>query len=685
MIETGLDPAYNPSFVSMDLSRLNPEQRAAVEHRGSPLLVLAGAGSGKTRVITARIAHLLANHETQPENILAVTFTNRAAAEMKERVGRLVGEKSAKALQVSTFHSFCAGVLRKEIESLGYSKRFTIYDASDQRALLARCLSEFSTGKEAFDVGFFSYRISRAKNRGLAPDTYEPFRYDKYDELLPALWSKYQQALRARDAVDFDDLLGLVNRLLTENPEALARLRERHHHLLIDEYQDTNALQFEIARKLALEHRNLCVVGDDDQSIYGWRGAETANILEFERAFPDARAITLDRNYRSTETILRAANAVIARNSERRAKNLWSKEGAGWKIDLVTATDENDEASCVAARIKEVRARFNLAWSDFGVLYRSNIQSRPFEILFRQLRIPYVVIGGMEFFDRKEVKDIASYLRVLANPRDDIALRRILNVPRRGIGDTALERLNEAAAARGKPLMEALRGASRLNLPDSARAGIEEFLRLLAGTQAALREKGLGAGILHLIHHSGYLEELEKTSPSQAAYEARKEITLEMAGAAEGYAREHPKANLLEFLQEASLADDFRRNLKEKKFEEDTVRLMTLHAAKGLEFPVVFIVGLEEGLLPHARAIAPATDVAEERRLFYVGMTRARKHLTLTTTATRTVRGRTKASVESRFLEELPSECLRYQMSNQRVLEEEDTFPAPNFVTSVSP
>jgi DNA helicase-2/ATP-dependent DNA helicase PcrA len=651
----------------MDLSALNPEQHEAVTHRGSPLLVLAGAGSGKTRVIITRIAHLLHTRDARASQILAVTFTNRAAGEMRERVSSLVGEKNARELTVSTFHSFCASLLRKEIKPLGYSTHFTIYDASDQRALLGRCLADFSTGKEAFDLGAFAYRISRAKNKGLSPETYEPWRHDKYDDLLPALWTSYQRALLARDAVDFDDLLLLVDRLFCEHPQALDHTRDRFHHILIDEYQDTNALQFEIARKLAEKHRNLCVVGDDDQSIYGWRGAEVANILEFEQHFPDAHVVTLDRNYRSTETILKAANAVIARNNERRAKNLRPQEPGGCRIDLVSAEDENDEAVYTALRIKELRAERGLSWSDFGVLYRSNIQSRPYEIAFRNNRIPYVVIGGMEFFDRKEVKDIAAYLRVLANPKDEVSLRRILNVPRRSVGDTTLQRLNEAAAANRKPLFEILKDSKHLSLGESTHGGIAGFLQLIAGTRQVIRERGLASGVNHLIHQSGYLDELERTSPGKAAFEVRKEITLEMVNAAEAYERSARNSSLVGFLEEAALADDFKRNQNDRRFEADTVRLMTLHSAKGLEFPVVFLVGLEEGLLPHARAMSLDTDVVEERRLFYVGLTRARQVLVVAHAALRTVRGRTKSTTESRFLEELPEDLIRFQMSSHTI------------------
>ncbi len=666
----------------MDLSRLNPQQREAVLHRGSPLLILAGAGSGKTRVITTRVAHLLHTGDAKPEQILAVTFTNRAAQEMRERVASLVGEESARVLEVSTFHSFCARLLRAEITRLGYSRKFTIYDASDQRTLLSRCLSEFSIGKESFDIGYFAYRIGRSKNRGLSPETYEPFSHDKYDERVPALWHSYQKALQARDAVDFDDLLLLTHRLLSEHHEVLQKVRKHYRHVLIDEYQDTNALQFEIARKICEEHRNLCVVGDDDQSIYGFRGAEVSNILDFERHFPDARIITLDRNYRSTETILKAANSVISRNLDRRTKTLWSQEGEGRKIELVSTEDENDEATYVALRIKELRVHHGLSWSDFGVLYRSNIQSRPYEIAFRKNQLPYVVIGGMEFFDRKEVKDIASYLRVLANPKDDISLRRIINVPRRGIGDTALQRLNEAAGASHRPLYDLLKDASHLNLPDTALAGTREFVTLLDRTRAVMREEGLARGILYLIDHSRYLEEVEKTSPTPAAFQVRKEITLELANAAAAYEQtagagagvqlrpqlsRKGENHLVDFLQSASLASDYRANSKEKRFEEDTVRLMTLHSAKGLEFPVVFLVGLEEGLLPHARSMTLDSDVHEERRLFYVGMTRAQKHLIITTSALRTVRGRTRPTTESRFLEEIPEELLEFQQTGAQV------------------
>ena len=655
-------------LLAVDLSSLNKPQREAVTHRGSPLLVLAGAGSGKTRVIIHRIAHLLYSRDAKADQILAVTFTNRAANEMKQRVVRLVGEAVAQKLSVSTFHSFCATLLRQEIKPLGYSKRFTIYDASDQRALLSRCLGEFSTGGEKFDIGTFHYRISQAKNKGLIPETYEPSRHDKYDDRIPDLWETYQKALLARDALDFDDLLFLVHRLFQENPDVLDKLRKKHRHILVDEYQDTNAIQFQIARELAWEHRNLCVVGDDDQSIYGWRGAEVANILDFDRHFSDARVITLDRNYRSTETIIMASSAVISRNTKRREKNLWSKEGCGRPIDIVSTQDEINEVDSILRRIKEMRVHFNLNWSDFGILYRSNIQSRPFEITFRQNRIPYIVVGGMEFFDRKEVKDLTAYLRVMANPKDEVSLRRIINVPRRGIGDTTLQRLNETAAARKKNLLQVMRSSDALNLPDSARKGIQDFLSLLDRSASTIQQNGLSRGVLHLIRESGYLEEIEKNAPSANVFENQKQIVMEIANAADAYQRSEKKPTLWGFLQHASLANDYQQDKSANRFDGDAVRLMTLHSAKGLEFPVVFLAGLEEGLLPHSRAMVFDNDVLEERRLFYVGMTRARKHLIITTASLRTVRGRPKPTTDSRFLEEIPDELVRYQEGGQRVL-----------------
>jgi superfamily I DNA/RNA helicase len=647
----------------MNLSQLNPQQREAVLHRGSPLLILAGAGSGKTRVITTRVAHLLDSGDAQPEHLLAVTFTNRAAAEMKERVAALVGEKHSAKLTVSTFHSFCARLLRLEANALGFTQRFTIYDASDQRTLLGRCLSEFSLAKETFDLGTFVYRISYSKNHGLTPETYESLRMDKYDERIPTLWRAYQQALQARDAMDFDDLLLFTNTLLRDHPAVLQRIRDRYRHVLIDEYQDTNTLQFEIAYRLCEQHRNLCVVGDDDQSIYGFRGAELSNILEFEHRFPDAKVITLDQNYRSTETILRAANAVIARNTNRKEKTLWSQEGVGKPLAIVCANDENDEATFVALYLKELKAELKLKWSDIGVLYRSNIQSRPYEIAFRQNRIPYVVIGGIGFFDRKEVKDLAAYLRVMANSRDDVSLRRIINVPKRGIGDTTLQRLNETAQATHKSLFEVLRNSSALEIPETARQGIRGFVSLIDKTQHVIRDRTLPQGISYLIQESGYLDEVEKTSPTPAAFAVRKEITFDLVNAAETYQQEATQPSLWDFLQNASLATDYKTNSKEQRFEEETVRLMTLHSAKGLEFPVVFLVGVEEGLLPHAKSLTLDTDVFEERRLFYVGITRARRHLVITSAAVRSLRGRTRATQESRFLEEIPVELVDYKQT----------------------
>ncbi|MCA9409612.1 MAG: UvrD-helicase domain-containing protein [Candidatus Omnitrophica bacterium] len=651
----------------MKLTGLNEEQRLAVEHRGSPLLVLAGAGSGKTRVITTRIAHLLHTKDAKPSDILAVTFTNRAAKEMKERVGSLVGEKRGQELSVSTFHSFCATLLRKEIEPLGFTKRFTIYDASDQRTLMGRVFHDFSQGADKFDIGAFCYRISLAKNRGETPETYQAERHDKYDERVPAIWEAYQEALAARDALDFDDLLMKTLELLDNHPEVLGKLRKKYRHILIDEYQDTNLIQFRIAKSLAEEHRNLCVVGDDDQSIYAWRGADVANILEFQRHFPDARVITLDRNYRSTGTIIKASNEVISRNTKRMVKVLRSQGGEGQPIDLVGTQDEVDEANYVADQIKELRVHYNLEWSDFGVLYRSNVQSRTFEMIFRQRQIPYVVVGGMDYFARKEIKDIASYLRVLNNSKDEVSLRRIINVPKRGIGDNSLMKLNESARISGLPLYQMLNPKTRPTLPDAAHKGIEEFLELLRKTRARIREQGIAPAVLGLIEESGYLEELEKTSASPKAFEIKKEMVLDLANAAAAYERTESSPSLLGFLQNASLDTDYQSGKDEKRYSDNCVRLMTLHSAKGLEFPVVFLAGVEEGILPHARAAVLDNEVHEERRLMYVGMTRAKKHLIITTAAIRTQRGRSKATRESRFLDEIPEEFLRLLTSEQPV------------------
>ncbi len=651
----------------MKLKGLNDEQRAAVEHRGSPLLVLAGAGSGKTRVITTRIAHLLETKDAKPSDILAVTFTNRAAKEMKERVSRQVGEKRGNDLSVSTFHSFCATLLRKEIRPLGFTKKFTIYDASDQRTLMGRCFEEFSRGGDKFDIGTFCYRISLAKNRGESPDTYTPTHHDKYDERVSTVWRAYQEGLIARDALDFDDLLVKTLELLDRDAAILEKLRNKYRHILIDEYQDTNLIQFRIAKALAEKHRNLCVVGDDDQSIYAWRGADVANILEFQRLFPDARVITLDRNYRSTGTIIKASNEVISRNTERMEKSLRSEGGEGQPIDLVGTQDELDEANYVADQIKEMRVHYNLEWSDFGVLYRSNVQSRSFEMTFRQSQIPYVVVGGMDYFARKEIKDIAAYLRVVNNSKDEVSLRRILNVPKRGIGDNSLLKLNEAAQLTGLPLYQMLSPNRRPAFSESANKGVDEFLDLIKQIRYRIREQGLAPSIQWLIEEGGYLEEVEKTSPSPKAYEIRKEMVLDLANAAAAYERSEASPSLLGFLQSASLAGDFQSEKDEKRYGDNCVRLMTLHSAKGLEFPVVFLAGVEEGILPHARAVVFDNEVHEERRLMYVGMTRAKKHLVITTAAIRTLRGRSKATRESRFLDEIPEDYLRLLTSEQPV------------------
>ncbi|HEY7746168.1 MAG TPA: UvrD-helicase domain-containing protein [Desulfuromonadales bacterium] len=647
----------------MDFTTLNKEQLAAVRHTEGPLLLLAGAGSGKTRVITCRIAWLLRERGIPAEQILAVTFTNKAAREMQERVEELVGRKSARGMGISTFHSLCVRILKEDIERLGYKKNFSIYGAADQGRLVRDLIQTHDTHGRKYDADRVLWLISDAKNRLIPPEQVTVRHQDEYEYLAAEIYPRYQKSLKAFNAVDFDDIIMLTVRLFREHKDVLAKYQERFRYLMVDEYQDTNAAQYLLLRFLAEKHCNLCVVGDDDQSIYGWRGADLGNILGFERDFPGTKVIKLEQNYRSTGNILAAANAVIKNNRQRKEKALWTAGGLGPPIDYLCCADEEDEARTVVERIHAARFRENLACRDFAILYRTNVQSRAFEEQLRYENIPYVLIGGQQFFDRKEVKDTVAYFKVLVNSRDEVNLLRILNFPRRGIGETTADRLIRASAEQGRSLWEVMREPEGVDdLGEKALAAIAAFVELMTGYRERFRRTRrlaeLGREFLATL---GIEDELYRTADDPGKAKRRVENVAEVVNAMASYEEREAEPTLAGFLEKVSLLDrdDPGRGSKEEKLAQDAVILMSLHSSKGLEFPHVFLVGMEEEYLPHKKSVGEAVDVDEERRLCYVGITRARRSLTLLGAARRKKYGKMIPREPSRFLQEIPGEVLR--------------------------
>lgn len=648
----------------LDLHTLNAQQLAAVRQTEGALLVLAGAGSGKTRVITYRIAYLILYRKVHPENILAVTFTNKAANEMKERVHGLVGKERSEGVIVSTFHSLCVRILRREIEHLGYKRNFSIYSSSDQLGLIRQIVREMNLDGKKYDAEAVLWKISAAKNRLIGPRNYTPNPGDEYELLAAQVYPKYQSALKAYNALDFDDIIMLAIEIFQSRQDVLERWQERFRYIMVDEYQDTNSAQYLLINLLAAKYKNLCVVGDDDQSIYGWRGADVGNILDFEKDYHDCKVIKLEQNYRSTGNILQAANTVIKNNKKRKGKTLWTDCGAGRLIDLVVAQDDEEEAVTVVEKIQTKRFRNNLSYGDFAVLYRANAQSRALEEQLRYEGIPYVLIGGQEFYERKEVKDSISYLKALSNPRDEVALLRIVNFPRRGIGDTTVIRINQWSMEHGCPLFEALgRVAEIPGVPAATRDEVLKFHGLMTAARQRLLKKGrLADKVAELFKSLGIEDELYRTIDDRAAARRRVENVEQIVNAAAGYEEKSADPTLAGFLEKVSLVDDENFPGKGKKEPgKDSVVLMSLHSSKGLEFPHVFLVGMEEGLLPHDKSISEEFSIDEERRLCYVGITRARQHLTITRCLQRKKYGKLQERYPSRFLEELPEHLLNQQ------------------------
>ena len=643
---------------------LNPTQRQAVEHPGGPLLVLAGAGSGKTRVLTGRVAHLV-RERGQPEgSILAFTFTNKAAREMRDRVESLLGTRELRAW-VGTFHATCVRILRRHAEALGYPKAFVIYDTDDQRSLLRELLRQESGGEDkALTPAVAGGRISRLKNEGTTPEAFEAQARSPIDRRLAPVYARYARALRERAAMDFDDLLLYTVRLFDLDPDVLGQYSGRFRHVLVDEYQDTNAIQFELIERLSRAHRNLMAVGDDDQSIYGWRGADVSNILSFEKRFPEAAVLRLTQNYRSTQTILRAANGVVRHNTARKEKELWTENEVGETLRLHVLPDEEAEGEKVVSLLLEAQRRHGRSNRHFVVLYRTNAQSRAVENALRRSAIPYQLTGGVSFYERREVKDILAYLRALVQPKDTVSWFRILNVPGRGLGKSTLDRVREALDSGRRAMPEALRDPALLGSVGSAAAKRLEAAAALFESLLPLASLSPAAAIAELVAAIRYREYLLEEDPAQGS--ERIENVEELIAGAEAYARRAEDPSVEGFLAEVSLLTDV--DLWEDG--EDTVNLMTMHSAKGLEFPVVFVVGLEEGLLPHATSLDNPEELEEERRLFYVALTRAQKEVHLLHATYRRAWNASAGGL-SRFASEIPPDCV--------VIEDEPIWgrPAP--------
>jgi len=638
----------NPIF-----DTLNDRQCEAVKHTEGPLLITAGAGSGKTKVLTCRIAHLL-ELGVAPYRILAITFTNKAAKEMKERVTNLVGAQ-ADSIWLSTFHSFCAKLLRFEVDGFhGYTRNFTIYDSSDQLVLVKDCLKKLNLDDKQFTPRSVLGTISSAKNVLMDAKAFAAKASDFYEQKVADVYALYQEKLRENNAVDFDDLLFLAVRLLQENEEVREKYQSRFQYILVDEYQDTNHAQYTLTKILAARWRNICVVGDADQSIYAWRGADIRNIIDFTRDYPDAASIKLEQNYRSTKTILHAANAVIDNNESRPKKTLWTENPTGNKIIHYQAQTEHDEADYIAGVIYNRHEISHEPYGDMAILFRTNAQSRVLEEKLMRYAIPYTMVGGTKFYDRKEIKDVLAYLRLLYNPEDSLSLTRIINVPKRNIGATTMEHVAAYAEAQGISLFEALSSTDEIPVTKRAKASLENFAAMIFDLLNDIEGKDVLSLIETVIKQTGYGDMLDKEAEHDPQGESRKENVGEFLSVAKDYMDSNPEGNLQDFLENVALVSD----VDDFESSDSKVTLMTLHAAKGLEFPVVFLTGLDEGLFPHSRTLMDPAQVEEERRLAYVGITRAERQLYVTNAVTRTMYGRISAYMPSRFLAEIPSQFM---------------------------
>lgn len=632
---------------------LNPQQAEAVINTEGPMLIMAGAGSGKTKVLTCRVANLL-QKGVRPYRILAITFTNKAAAEMRERVNNMSGP-AAKDVWLFTFHAFCARFLRMEIDKLpGYGGNFAIYDTADSQNLIKQILKEMNLDDKRFQPSGILSRISNAKNALQDAAAFARQAGDFYEQKVADIYSRYEQKLQLNNALDFDDLLMLSIKLLQENKEVREKYQDRFDYLLVDEYQDTNHAQYLLTKFLAAKHRNICVVGDADQSIYGWRGADIQNILDFEKDYPDAKVIKLEQNYRSTQIILDAANAVIENNTGRKPKNLWTENKSGADIIYFQAVDERDEARFVIEQLQDLQRTENKKLGDMAILYRTNTQSRIFEEMLIKSGISYNMVGGLKFYERKEIKDIIAYLRVIFNPADSLSLLRIINVPKRGIGDASLAKIQAYAAANNVSLFEAVSNAAAIDgLSSRFVSKLDDLAGIIFELMNLANEAPVEDLIDRVLRDTGYLEELENERTPQA--QSRIDNLHELISVAQEFAASEEENNLENFLAHVALVSD----IDDTELGEDAITLMTLHSSKGLEFPVVFLVGMEEGLFPHARTLMDETEIEEERRLCYVGITRAKEKLFLSSTKMRTIYGNTVTYPPSRFLQEIPAHLVK--------------------------
>jgi len=639
------------------LNHLNPVQQEAVLETEGPLLVFAGAGSGKTRVLTYRIAYLVQEKGVPPRNIFAVTFTNKAADEMRERVETLLG-RSAKGAWVSTFHSACARILRQHIELLGFKRNFVIYDQQDQERHLKAIMKELNLDFRMFSPRAIQAGIEHLKNEGMTPDQYSPNPYNIFQKRLALVYQRYQEDLKRNNAADFGDLLILVVILFRRFPEVLRSYQDLCRYVMVDEFQDTNLIQYQLIKRMVEGHHNLCVVGDDDQSIYRWRGAEIGNILNFEKDFSEAKVITLEQNYRSTQNILQAAHHVVRKNRYRKEKKLWTENPEGDPLFFYVAEDEADEARFVVQKITDYvsNGKSVRPYHDISVFYRINAQSRAIEDELVKRKIPYTVVGGMKFYERKEIKDVLAYLKLIDNPSDGLSLRRIINVPPRGIGEKTIEKIEAFSKEKKLPLYEGLKSAVEEDwLPPAVKARLREFVQLIESFRKDAAILTLSQLTLALLAKTEYLQRLKEEGTDEAL--SKVENVDELINVMMGLEQGEERVSLESFLDKVSLVTDV--DLYDDK--GNRVSLMTLHCAKGLEFPVVLIVGIEEGLLPHYRRGEEIEDMEEERRLFYVGMTRAKGRLFLSRAEERSTFGVGRANLPSRFLDELPMELLQFE------------------------
>jgi DNA helicase-2/ATP-dependent DNA helicase PcrA len=632
------------------LEDLNPAQREAVEHIDGPLLIFAGAGSGKTRALTYRIAYLIGHHGVDPSNILAVTFTNKAAREMRERIEDLVGSEALGAMWVGTFHSTCARMLRMYGEKIGLSRDFVIYDADDQSKVVKECFDNLGLGDQENKASDVIYKISAAKEQVVQPEEYETAFAHDYDPLVAKIYPLYQQKLRENLALDFDDLILYAVQLLTDCNDLREHLGERFKYVLVDEYQDINHSQFEFVRLIADKHRNICVVGDDDQSIYSWRGADVGHILSFQKHYKDAKIVKLEQNYRSTRNILDAAYHIISKNEKRAPKQLWTDRAEGSLLNKIEALDEHDEASKVVNTMRDKVLSNERKYSDFVVLYRMNAQSRVIEEALMNYRVPYKIIGGLRFYERKEIKDLLSYMRLVFNPRDSVSLKRIINVPARAVGPVSEVKIETCAQAWGVSMFDSLARIEEIDIQPKAKRAVRVLHRLVSFLHEKREEIPISRLFTEIVENTGYLADLKRQGTRES--DSRVENVMELLSVVEEFEAVSEDKSLRSFLEQVALVTD----IDSYYADEPSVTLMTLHSAKGLEFPVVFMVGMEEGVFPHSRSAQKPDQLEEERRLCYVGMTRAQDEIYLSYAATRAMFGIRERCTPSRFLKEIPEE-----------------------------